>query len=35
MQIDNRKVTEANAGDTIGIKVKDKTRVGDSVFLPG
>lgn len=33
MQIDNKSVAVANAGDTIGIKVKDKTRVGDSVFL--
>lgn len=33
MQIDNKAVTVANAGDLIGIKVKDKTRVGDSVFL--
>jgi translation elongation factor EF-1alpha len=35
MQIDNNKVTEAKAGDTIGIKVKDKTRVGDAVYLVG
>ncbi|HOX00196.1 MAG TPA: EF-Tu/IF-2/RF-3 family GTPase [Deltaproteobacteria bacterium] len=33
MQIDNKSVAEANAGDTIGIKVKDKTRAGDHVFL--
>jgi len=33
MQIDNAKVTEAKAGDNIGIKVKEKTRVGDEVFL--
>lgn len=33
MQIDNSSVTVANEGDTIGIKVKDKTRVGDNVFL--
>jgi len=33
MQIDNKSVTEAKAGDLIGIKVKDKTRVGDDVFL--
>ncbi|HNQ85386.1 MAG TPA: translation elongation factor-like protein [Deltaproteobacteria bacterium] len=33
MQIDNKAVTVANAGDLIGIKVKDKTRVGDSVYL--
>jgi translation elongation factor EF-1alpha len=33
MQIDNKAVTVANAGDLIGIKVKDKNRVGDSVYL--
>ncbi len=33
MQINNAKVTEAKAGDNIGIKVKEKTRVGDDVFL--
>jgi hypothetical protein len=33
MQIDNKSVTEAKAGDLIGIKVKDKTRVGDDVYL--
>ncbi len=33
MQIDNMAVTVANAGDLIGIKVKDKTRAGDNVFL--
>ncbi len=33
MQIDNAKVQEAKPGDIIGIKVKDKTRVGDDVFL--
>ncbi|HQP30432.1 MAG TPA: translation elongation factor-like protein [Deltaproteobacteria bacterium] len=33
MQIDNAKVTEAKAGDNIGIKVKEKARVGDDVFL--
>jgi peptide subunit release factor RF-3 len=33
MQIDNAVVTQAKAGDIIGIKVKDKTRVGDEVFL--
>ncbi len=33
MQIDNNVVTEANAGDLIGIKVKEKTRVGDDVYL--
>lgn len=33
MQIDNKSVGEAKAGDLIGIKVKDKTRVGDDVYL--
>ena len=33
MQIDNATVTQAKAGDIIGIKVKEKTRVGDGVFL--
>ncbi len=35
MQIDNDKVVEANAGDLIGIKVKDKARVGDDVYKVG
>ena len=33
MQIDNDVVPEANAGDLIGIKVKEKARVGDNVYL--
>ncbi|HHO74917.1 MAG TPA: translation elongation factor-like protein [Deltaproteobacteria bacterium] len=33
MQIDNDSVAEANAGDLIGIKVKEKARIGDDVFL--
>ena len=33
LQIDQKNVTEAHAGDLIGIKVKDKVRVGDSVYL--
>ncbi len=33
MQIDNKGVTEAKPGDVIGIKVKDKTRAGDNVYL--
>jgi putative protease len=33
MQIDNKVVTEAKAGDHIGVKIKDKSRVGDSVYL--
>ncbi len=33
MQIDQKTVEQAGAGDLIGIKVKDKARVGDSVYL--
>jgi translation elongation factor EF-1alpha len=33
MQIDQKTVDEAHNGDLIGIKVKDKVRVGDSVYL--
>ena len=33
MQIDNDVVPEAKAGDLIGIKVKEKARVGDDVYL--
>jgi U32 family peptidase len=33
MQIESSTVTEAKNGDLIGIKVKEKTRVGDDVFL--
>ncbi|HPW69634.1 MAG: translation elongation factor-like protein [Desulfomonilia bacterium] len=33
MQIDQNTVEQAGAGDLIGIKVKDKVRVGDSVYL--
>lgn len=33
MQIDNDSVTEAKTGDLIGIKVKEKARVGDDVYL--
>ena len=32
MQIDNAPVTEAKAGDSIGVKVSDKVRGGDSVY---
>ncbi|MFH1662706.1 MAG: translation elongation factor-like protein [Chloroflexota bacterium] len=32
MQIDNKSVTEAKAGDAIGIKVSDRVRRGDKVF---
>jgi selenocysteine-specific translation elongation factor len=32
MQIKNENVTEAKAGDSIGIKVSDRVRAGDSVY---
>ena len=32
MQIDNVPVTEAKAGDAIGIKVSDRVRSGDKVY---
>jgi len=32
MQIKNTDVTEAKAGDSIGIKVSDRVRAGDSVY---
>jgi selenocysteine-specific translation elongation factor len=32
MQIDNQNVTEAKAGDSIGVKVADRVRAGDSVY---
>ena len=32
MQIDNATVAEAKAGDSIGVKVSDKVRGGDSVY---
>ncbi len=32
MQINNASVTEAKAGDAIGIKVSDRVRRGDTVF---
>jgi putative protease len=33
MQIDNANVSEAKPGDLIGIKVPDRVRAGDKVFL--
>ena len=33
MQIEKKKVTEAKKGDHIGIKVKEKVRPNDKVFL--
>jgi len=32
MQIDNEAVSQANAGDSIGVKVTDKVRSGDTVY---
>jgi selenocysteine-specific translation elongation factor len=32
MQINNANVTEAKAGDEVGIKVSDRVRPGDAVF---
>ena len=32
MQIENKSVDKASAGDLIGIKVKEKVREGDAVF---
>jgi len=32
MQIDNAQVTEAKAGDSIGVKVSDRVRSGDTVY---
>jgi len=32
MQIDNANVTEAKAGDSVGIKVDDRVRRGDTVY---
>ncbi len=33
MQIENKSVKEAKAGDSIGIKVKERVRPGDKIFL--
>ncbi len=33
MQIQNESIEEASAGDQIGIKVEDKVREGDRVYL--
>jgi putative protease len=32
MQVDGQEVTEAGSGDSVGIKVSDRARVGDQVF---
>ena len=33
MQIDNVNVTEAKTGDAVGIKLPDRARKGDTVFI--
>ncbi len=33
MQIDHQPITEAGPGDQVGIKVSDRVRTGDSVYL--
>jgi translation initiation factor IF-2 len=33
MQIDNNNVTEAKQGDSVGIKVPDRVRPGDTVYI--
>jgi len=32
MQINNADVTEAKAGDSVGVKVADRVRAGDTVY---
>jgi len=32
MQINNKNVTEAKRGDSVGIKVPDRVRAGDTVY---
>jgi len=32
MQIEGKEVTEAGAGDEVGLKVSDRARVGDKVY---
>ena len=33
MQVDGQEVTEAGPGDSVGIRVSDRARVGDQVFM--
>ncbi len=33
MEVENQKVERANAGDLVGIKVSERVRPGDKVFL--
>jgi translation elongation factor EF-1alpha len=35
MQIENKKVSQAKKGDHIGIKIEEKVRSNDKVFLVG
>ena len=35
IQIDNDEVTEASAGQSVGVKVSDRVRPGDKVYLVG
>jgi translation elongation factor EF-1alpha len=32
MQIDNKNITEAKKGDSVGVKVPDRVRPGDTVY---
>jgi len=32
MQVEHQSISEAKAGDLVGLKVKDKVREGDTVF---
>ncbi len=32
MQIDNREIKEAKAGDSVGVKIRDRVRHGDLVY---
>ncbi len=33
MQVEHQSIAEAKAGDLVGLKVKDKVREGDTVFV--
>jgi len=33
MQVEHQSISEAKAGDLVGLKVKDKVREGDTVFI--
>lgn len=33
MQVEHRSIGEAKAGDLVGLKVKDKVREGDTVYV--